>query len=93
MVEYTDVLNRDKFKFDKQEIKRFLNFVKKKGVLIIPNKINEELIDEKDIPFYEIVMDKQVDNSKLITGNIKHFPIKPFIMTPAEFIREIEGGN
>ena len=40
-----------------------------------------------DLPFYEIVMDKSIKESKLITGNIKHFPVKPFIMTPTEYIK------
>ena len=84
--EYKDVLNREKFRFDKKEINKFINFVLEKGVNIEPAKIDEELFDKKDLPFYEIVMDKNVNDSKLITGNIKHFPIKPFIMTPAEFI-------
>lgn len=42
--------------------------------------------DVKDQPFFELVMSKKINDSKLITGNIKHFPIKPFIITPKEFI-------
>ncbi|MBO6119024.1 MAG: putative toxin-antitoxin system toxin component, PIN family [Lachnospiraceae bacterium] len=87
LAEYKDVLNREKFKFDKREINRFINYVLEKGIVIEPEKINEELIDKKDLPFYEIVMDKSIKESKLITGNIKHFPVKPFIMTPTEFIK------
>ena len=44
------------------------------------------MIDVKDKPFYEIVMDEQIDAAKLITGNIKHFPIQTNIMTPAQFM-------
>ena len=33
-----------------------------------------------------VVIDKSINESKLITEIIKHFPIKPFIMTPIEFI-------
>lgn len=87
LAEYKDVLNREKFKFDKREINRFINYVLEKGIVIEPEKINEELIEKKDLPFYEIVMDKSIKESKLITGNIKHFPVKPFIMTPTEFIK------
>jgi len=86
LAEYKDVLNREKFKFDKREINRFINYVLEKGIVIEPEKINEELIDKKDLPFYEIVMDNSIKESKLITGNIKHFPVKSFIMTPVEFI-------
>ena len=87
LAEYKDVLNREKFKFDKREINRFINYVLEKGIVIEPEKINEELIDKKDLPFYEIVMDNSIKESKLITGNIKHFPVKSFIMTPTEFIK------
>ena len=89
LVEYKDVLNRERFKFDKREINRFINYVLEKGIVIEPEKINEELIDKKDLPFYEIVMDKSIKESKLITGNIKHFPVKPFIMTPTEYIKPL----
>lgn len=87
LIEYKDVLNREKFKFDKKEINKFINYVLEKGRVIKPERINKELIDKKDLPFYETVMDKSIRESKLITGNIKHFPMKPFIMTPAEFIK------
>ena len=44
-----------------------------------------EFPDPKDIVFYEIALSKE--NSYLTTGNIKHFPIKPFVVTPAEMIK------
>ncbi|MBO6134710.1 MAG: putative toxin-antitoxin system toxin component, PIN family [Lachnospiraceae bacterium] len=84
--EYKDVLNRNKFGFDKKEINRFISFILKNGEKVVPAKSKEEFVDKKDLPFYEIVMDKETQNCKLITGNIKHFPLKTFIMTPAEFI-------
>lgn len=84
--EYKDVLNREKFSFDKEEINKFIGFILKNGKRIVPAKIKEKIIDKNDLPFYEIVMDKKAKGSKLITGNIKHFPIKTFIMTPTEFI-------
>lgn len=31
-------------------------------------------------------MEKQKDDAYLVTGNIKHFPKKPFIVTPRELI-------
>ena len=32
--------------------------------------------DPKDVVFYEVTL--SVDETYLITGNIKHFPVKPF---------------
>ncbi|HIS23221.1 MAG TPA: hypothetical protein IAC09_07265 [Candidatus Cryptobacteroides intestinipullorum] len=41
--------------------------------------------DPKDIVFYEVAL--SVEDSYLVTGNIKHFPVKPFVVTPAEMVR------
>ena len=48
---------------------------------------NIPMPDESDRIFYDT--DKQ-SGSILITGNTKHFPDEPFIMTPAEFMRMME---
>ena len=42
--------------------------------------------DMKDVPFYEVVLEKRNDNAYLVTGNIKHFPKEPFIVTPRELL-------
>ena len=39
-----------------------------------------------DLVFYEVAMKKRNDNSYLVTGNQKHYPIKDFIVTPSEMI-------
>jgi len=48
---------------------------------------NIPMPDESDRIFYDTA--KQ-SGSILITGNTKHFPDEPFIMTPAEFMRMME---
>ncbi len=40
----------------------------------------------KDLPFYEFVLEKGEDEAYLVTGNIKHFPAKPFVVTAREFL-------
>lgn len=43
--------------------------------------------DPKDRVFYEVVMEqRKSDNAYLTTGNIKHFPQKPFIVTPRQLL-------
>ena len=91
--EYIDVLNREKFHFDKELINSILNAIVDNGNNIDPKKIEMDLIDNKDKPFYELVMDEQIDSGKLITGNIKHFPIKTNIITPRQFIEMYEKAN
>lgn len=46
--------------------------------------------DPKDIVFYEIAISKE--NAYLVTGNIKHFPVRSFIVSPAEMV-EILGDD
>jgi hypothetical protein len=44
----------------------------------------------KDLPFYEVVTEKRVDDAYLVTGNQKHFPAEPFIVTAREFLEILE---
>ncbi len=51
-------------------------------------------IDHDDIVFYEIVMNARKErDAYLITGNMKHFPKRSFIVTPKEMIDIIEKDN
>ena len=47
----------------------------------------ETFIDKKDLVFYEVALSKE--DSFLVTGNLKHFPKKPFVVSPAEMIQII----
>ncbi len=59
------------------------------GLCLDRTKAGEEYFpDPKDVVFYEITMSKE--GSYLVTGNIKHFPAKPFVVTPAENIGILE---
>ena len=84
--EYREVLNRKKFNFSKKLVDYLINAIEKFGILVEPQKLEIDFIDLKDLPFYEVVMDKENEDSYLVTGNIKHFPKKPFIVTPRELI-------
>lgn len=48
----------------------------------------ESIPDKDDIVFYEVAFSK--DGSYLVTGNIRHFPKKAFIVTPAEMMQIIK---
>ena len=43
----------------------------------------------KDLVFYEVVLEKREDGAYLITGNKKHFPNDPIVVTAAEFLEII----
>ncbi len=84
--EYEEVLSRTKFKFSKEKIKNILDMIVKYGVEVYPKPTGEILIDMDDLIFYEVAMEKRDDDSYLVTGNKKHYPIRDFIVTPSEMI-------
>ena len=85
--EYKDVLTRNKFGFSETNVAMTISLIKDFGQKMEPIEILEKFIDEKDIVFYQIVMSaRQTQESYLVTGNIKHFPKKKFIVTPFEML-------
>ncbi len=43
--------------------------------------------DPKDRVFYEVVMEgRKSEDAYLVTGNIRHFPEKPFVVTPRQML-------
>ena len=86
--EYMEVMNRTKFHLDQNDIVQLLNTIIESGVQ--PERIKTDLFfpDKKDIVFYEVAI--SVNGTYLITGNTKHFPTTPIVVTPAEMLRIIE---
>ncbi len=85
--EYAVVLRRPRFKFSEATINATLEAIKKGGLRSDRISSNENLPDPQDVVFYEVAL--SVDDSFLVTGNIKHFPKKPFVVTPAEMLQII----
>lgn len=84
--EYNEVLHRKKFSFSEERIQKILRMICQFGLAVNPSPTGEILVDMDDLVFYEIVMEKREDNAYLITGNIRHFPERDFIVTPLEMI-------
>ena len=82
--EYSDVLNRAKFGFSKSTVISYINAIKHLGQEASRIPSNEHFPDPKDIVFYEVAMSKE--DAYLVTGNTKHFPQKPIVVTPAEMV-------
>lgn len=85
--EYYVVLTRSKFKIAKDKIDAVLTEIKTKGIHSERINSGETLPDDKDLVFYEVALSKE--DSFLVTGNLKHFPKKPFVVSPAEMIQII----
>lgn len=94
--EYREVLRRPKFHFTEKIICDVMENIERQGVYVEVGGIDleEMLPDPKDRIFYEIVMEeRKTENVYLVTGNIKHFPKKMFVVTPREMIDIILSNN
>ena len=89
LAEYSDVLSREKFLFPESTIVATIQYIRKYGIYTDRLSTEEDLPDPKDLVFYEVCMSKRDKNSMLVTGNMKHFPSKPFIVTPSELLEII----
>ncbi len=88
VTEYREVLARPKFKFDQIMVKTFIDGIISRGIFVDAVPVEEIIPDLKDAIFYEVVMEgrKEHDNTYLVTGNIKHFPAKSYVVTPKEML-------
>lgn len=89
LMEYDEVLHRKKFHLKEETIQVVINAVKQFGVEVFPQPSGEILVDMDDLIFYEVVMEKREDDAYLVTGNQKHYPVRDFIVTPAEMMEII----
>ncbi len=87
MKEYREVLARPKFHLTEDIIRDVLESIQKNGINVDAKAIDIDLLDPKDRVFYEVVMEeREAEDAYLITGNIKHFPVKPFVVTPRKML-------
>lgn len=74
--EYDDVLRREQFGFDEEDVDFIIKWFWNNSLIVEVNEMDyrpDEVIDEKDIPFY---ITAKATKSRLVTGNIKHYPIE-----------------
>ena len=76
------VLNRPCFSFPHSSVSSALDTFKLKGIEVNPRFSQIPMTDESDRIFYDTAV---TGNAILITGNLRHYPNEPFIMSPAEF--------
>ena len=91
LAEYDDVLHRVKFSFSEERIHRLICMLRQFGLAVNPSPTGEILVDMDDLVFYEVVMEKREDDAYLITGNLRHFPKRDYIVTPAEMMAIVDG--
>ncbi len=93
LAEYREVLLRPKFHLREETVQFILTAIRQFGVEVFPRPAGEILIDMDDLIFYEVAMEKREQDAFLITGNQKHYPVRSFIVTPAEMMEILDGGR
>lgn len=83
--EYRDVLSRPRLRLDAFKCDFAISYIADAGRLVTPVASNVEMPDEDDRIFLETAMAAIGEKANLITGNLRHFPSLPFIITPAQF--------
>ncbi len=85
--EYRAVLMREKFHLTKEIVDDVIQALEEQGEYIDTENTDYELPDPKDVVFYAIVMEKRKnEDAYLITGNVRHFPQEPYVVTPKEML-------
>ena len=86
--EYDEVLHRAKFKLSEEQISTVIEHVKQNGIDSSRFPYAGEMPDEDDRVFYEVCLTKE--DSFLVTGNLKHFPKEPQVITAAEMMEILD---
>lgn len=85
--EYKEVLSRSKFHLSNDIVEDIIGSLTDSGIFADGETQNMEFIDEKDRMFFEVVMEeRKEEDAYLVTGNIRHFPVEPFIVTPRQML-------
>jgi putative PIN family toxin of toxin-antitoxin system len=88
LAEYSEVLYRSKFGFDKDKVAAFLDHIEHRGRTVASSPLRHSLPDPDDEPFLKVaIAGKAVC---LVTGNASHFPAKLCqgrnVLSPSEFL-------
>ena len=90
--EYREVLSRPKFHLTADIVQNIVGELERLGLYVDAEALTIELPDPKDRVFYEVVMEeRKTEDAYLVTGNMKHFPLKPYVVTPRQMLDIIFG--
>lgn len=93
VTEYREVLSMDKFRFPTDVVDDLVSGICRNAISVNEKTLEVELPDPKDRVFYEVTMEgRKTDDTYLVTGNLKHFPVEPFIVSPREMLDIIVEG-
>ncbi|OGP85616.1 MAG: putative toxin-antitoxin system toxin component, PIN family [Deltaproteobacteria bacterium RBG_16_58_17] len=93
--EYSEVLHRYKFRFEKDKVAALLEYIEYRGQTVASSPLSKPLPDPDDEPFLEVALSSGIEH--LVTGNHAHFPpdlcrgIK--ILSPSDFLKHYRKGR
>lgn len=87
IAEYKEVLHREKFPILPDVADALISYIIEHGIEASRAVFAESMPDEDDRVFYEVSLSNE--DSFLVTGNLKHYPTSPHVITPAAFIELI----
>lgn len=76
IAEYDEVLRRPRFCFDRDDIDFLIEWFSENALMVEVSEkdyLEDSMVDVKDIPFYIVA---KATKSRLVTGNIKHYPVE-----------------
>ena len=85
--EYRAVLARPKLAFPAGQVDELLTEITDRGLLVTVLPSTIAMPDESDRKFYDTA---KFCDAYLITGNIRHYPKDPLIISPAGFLEHAE---
>lgn len=88
IAEYDEVLHRSRFRLTDNQVRTVIECVKQNGIDSERFPFDGDMPDEDDRVFYEVALSEE--DSFLVTGNLKHFPKVPKVVTAAQMIEIIE---
>ena len=87
--EYQEVLHRPKFKLLPGVADALIAYIMENGIEVPRSAFPIPMPDEDDRVFYEISLSTK--DSFLVTGNLKHYPQTPNVVSPTEFLEKVIG--
>lgn len=85
LAEYREVLSRKKLHIADETVEGIIDYFLREGIHAGRIHANIVMPDEDDRVFYELSLSKE--DSFLVTGNLKHYPVTPKVVSPGEFVR------
>ena len=85
------ILSRTKFHLTGEIIDAVIRSLRTRCLDIAAEKLDSTMFpDPEDVVFYEVVVEnRKTEEAYLVTGNLRHFPSKSFVVTSREMLNLI----